>query len=285
VHGVGVLEYRLHERSIAGRNGAPALEAIEASPEGPRTGAPILFLHGAFGGAWMWREIFMPYFARRGRASVAISVRGHGKSEGRAELRTWHLSDYVEDVRRAFAEFQEAPVVIAHSLGGLLAQMMIGRESMRGLALLGSLPPEGLMLESPRLALTDTEIWLEGFLGSLAQSKLPIEMAAHQILFSEHLPRDRVAEYSSRMTPESPRVLADAHFPMPISPAFIFSVPTLVVCGTEDRLVWRGSSLRTAVYHGAEHLTAPGQGHFLQLDVGAERVARDVLLWIDRTGL
>jgi len=87
------------------------------------------------------------------------------------------------------------------------------------------------------------------------------------------------------MTPESPRVLADAHFPMPITPAFIFSVPTLVVCGTEDRLVWQGSSLRTAVYHGAEHLTAPGQGHFLQLDVGAELVARDVLQWIDRTGL
>jgi pimeloyl-ACP methyl ester carboxylesterase len=99
------------------------------------------------------------------------------------------------------------------------------------------------------------------------------------------LPRDRVAEYSSRMTPESPRALADAHFPTPIAPAFLFAIPTLVLRGSEDRLVSQSSSFRTAAYHGAEHLTADGQGHFLQLDIGAELVARDVMHWIDRTGL
>jgi pimeloyl-ACP methyl ester carboxylesterase len=279
------VDYRLGDRMIPGRDGMPALELVEASPEGPHTGEPILFLHGAFGGAWMWREIFMPYFARRGRASLAISIRGHGRSGGRAELRAWHLSHYLDDVRRAFAEFREPPVVIAHSLGGLLAQMLIGRESMRALALLASLPPEGLMLESPRLALTDTAIWLEGVLGSVAQSKLPIEMAAHQILFSEGLPREHVAQYSARMTPESPRVLAEAHVPGPIAPALLWGIPTLVVRGTEDRLVLQASSLRTALYHGAEHRTAEGQGHFLQLDIGAESVARDVLQWLDRAGV
>jgi pimeloyl-ACP methyl ester carboxylesterase len=262
----------------------PALELVEARPDGPQTGAPILFLHGAFGGAWMWREIFMPYFARRGRASLAVSVRGHGTSEGRADLKTWHLSDYLDDVRRGFAELDEPPVVIAHSLGGLLAQMMIGRESMRALILLGSLPPEGLMLESPRLALTDTAIWLEAVLGSFAQSRRPIESAAYQLLFSEGLPPDRVAQYSARMTPESPRVLAEAHLPVPLAPAFLFGLPAMVWHGTKDRLVLQASSLRTALYHGGEHHTAEGQGHFLQLDVGAETIASDVIRWVDRIG-
>ena len=158
-------------------SGAPALELTEAEPEGAVAGAPILFIHGAFGGAWMWREIFLPYFARRGRASVALSLRGHGASEGRAQLSETRLPDYCNDVQRALAEFKEPPIVVAHSLGGLLAQLLIGREELRALVLLASLPPEGLMLESPRLALTDTRIWLEAFLGSLAVSRLPIAMA------------------------------------------------------------------------------------------------------------
>jgi pimeloyl-ACP methyl ester carboxylesterase len=276
--------HHMHERMIPRRDGMPALELVEAWPDGPQTGAPILFLHGAFGAAWVWREIFMPYFARRGRASFAVSVRGHGTSEGRADLKTWHLSDYLDDVRRGFAELDEPPVVIAHSLGGLLAQMLIGRESMRALVLLGSLPPEGLMLESPRLALTDTAIWLEAVLGSFAQSRMPIESAAYQLLFSEGLSPDRVAQYSARMAPESPRVLAEAHLPVPVAPAFLFGLPTMVWHGAKDRLVLQASSLRTALYHGGEHHIAEDQGHFLQLDVGAEAVASDVIRWVDRIG-
>ncbi len=49
------------------RPGAPALEWIEARPGGKAQGAPLLFVHGAFGGAWIWGEIFLPHLARRGR--------------------------------------------------------------------------------------------------------------------------------------------------------------------------------------------------------------------------
>jgi pimeloyl-ACP methyl ester carboxylesterase len=274
--------YRIRAQMLT--RGGPPLEFLEAEPEAAAAGPPILFLHGAFAGAWMWREIFMPYFARRGRASAAVSLRGHGGSEGRAQLREARLSDYRDDVRRAIAKFDEPPVIVAHSLGGLLAQMLIGREEMRALALLASLPPEGLMLESPRLALVEPDIWLEAVSGSVMQSKLPIGMAAHQVLFSEGLPREQVARYSARMTPEAPRALADAHLPHAVFSALLFGIPTLVVGGTNDRLVTRSSSLRTALYHGAEHRTVDGLGHFLQLDIGAETVARHVLDWIDEIG-
>jgi pimeloyl-ACP methyl ester carboxylesterase len=263
---------------------APALELMEADPEGAGAGAPILFIHGAFGGAWMWREIFLPYFASRGRASAALSLRGHGASEGRAQLSETRLPDYCTDVQRALAEFKDPPVVVAHSLGGLLAQRLIGREEMRALVLLASLPPEGLMLESPRLALTDTRIWLEAFLGSLAVSRLPIAMAGQQVLFSEGLPREQVARHAARMTPEAPRALAEAHLPQPVPSALLFGLPTLVMSGNRDRLVSYASGWRTARYHGAQHRTVEGTGHFPQLDVGAEAVAHDVLDWIDDLG-
>jgi pimeloyl-ACP methyl ester carboxylesterase len=275
--------YRVRTRMLT-RADEPALEFIEAKPEGEAARAPILFIHGAFGGAWMWREVFLPYFARRGHATAALSLRGHGVSEGRAKLRETRLSDYCADVRRALAEFEHPPIVVAHSLGGLLAQLLIGREQMQALALLASVPPEGLMLESPRLALTDTRIWLEALLGSLTVSKLPIAVAAHQVLFSEGVSREQVARHSARMTPEAPRALAEAHLPHPIPSALLFGIPTLVVSGTRDRLVSYASGWRTALYHGAQHRTVEGVGHFPQLDVGAEAVAHDVLAWIEELG-
>ena len=275
---------RVRIRMLPGEPGLPALEFVEAEPDFAPTGAPVLFVHGAFAGEWMWREVFMPFFARRGRACAAVSLRGHGGSEGRAGLRAARLSDYRDDLQRAFAAFPEPPVVVAHSLGGLLAQQLIGREEMRGLALLASLPPEGLWLESPRLAITDPHIWIEAVAGSAAGDRRPIGMAAHEVLFSEGLPREHVARYAALMTPESPRALADAHIPGPIVSAFLAGIPTLVVGGTRDRLVTRGSTLRTALYHGAEHRTIEGGGHFLQLDPNAAEVARGVLDWIAAMG-
>ena len=262
----------------------PVLEFIEASPRGERVGAPVLFLHGAFCGAWSWAEIFLPFFARRGRHAGAVSLRGHGAGGDRRFLSTATLSDYLTDARRAFAEFPEPPVVIAHSLGGLLAQMLIGRVRMRALVLLGSLPPEGLFFESPRLALTDTRIWLEALTASAGISKPPIVMATAELLFSEGLPRECVRRYAAMMTPEAPRALAEAHLPGPVLSAFLFGIPTLVVGGAKDRLIWPVSTWRTALYHGAGYELAADQGHFMMLDPGAETVARRVLDWLERWG-
>ena len=98
---------RLTTRMLPGEPGLPALQLIEAEPDFARTGAPILFVHGAFAGAWMWREVFMPFFSRRGRRCAAVSLRGHGASEGRAGLRAARLSDYRDDLQRAFAALPE----------------------------------------------------------------------------------------------------------------------------------------------------------------------------------
>jgi len=265
--------------------GKPTLEFIEARPRGEPVGAPLLFLHGAFCGAWSWAEIFLPFFARRGRHVGALSLRGHGIGKNLLHLGAATLSDYVADARRAFAEFPEPPVVVGHSLGGLLAQMLIGRVPMRALVLLASLPPEGLFFESPRLILADPHIWLEALTAAVGLSQPTAALVAAELLFSDGLPRERVRRYAALMTPEAPRALAEAHVPGPVPPAFVFGVPTLVVAGTKDRLVSQASTWRTAFYHGGQHETADAQGHFLMLDPGAEMVARGIIDWLERRGV
>jgi len=92
--------------------------------------APILFLHGAFAGAWCWAEQFMPYFAERGLDCYAVSLRGHGGSAGRERL-TWHsLGDYVDlldlriKVRKSLAEgaAKEAEAEYADQVIGKLVE-------------------------------------------------------------------------------------------------------------------------------------------------------------------
>ena len=36
----------------------------------------IVFAHGAYQGAWCWKEFFMPYFSRIGYDCYALSLRG-----------------------------------------------------------------------------------------------------------------------------------------------------------------------------------------------------------------
>jgi pimeloyl-ACP methyl ester carboxylesterase len=41
---------------------------------------PLLFVHGAWHGAWCWDEYFLDFFAGRGYRALAVSLRGHGNS-------------------------------------------------------------------------------------------------------------------------------------------------------------------------------------------------------------
>jgi pimeloyl-ACP methyl ester carboxylesterase len=86
--------------------------------EGPKTGAPLVVLHGATG-RWQGMQSILPALAERWHV-YALDLRGHGKS-GRV-TRQYRLADYVEDAI-AFIRgcVGEPAIVYGHSLGGLVA--------------------------------------------------------------------------------------------------------------------------------------------------------------------
>ncbi|MCA9946237.1 MAG: alpha/beta fold hydrolase, partial [Anaerolineales bacterium] len=63
------------------------LELLVHEPTQKAKNTPLLFIHGAWHGAWCWEEHFLPYFAERGYAVYAPSLRGHGQSSGQERLR------------------------------------------------------------------------------------------------------------------------------------------------------------------------------------------------------
>ena len=75
-----------------------SLEVLHAGPATPSNAPPLLFVHGAFCGAWIWQEHFLDWFAARGYDAYAVSLRGHGNSGSLNDLQRAGMNDFVEDV-------------------------------------------------------------------------------------------------------------------------------------------------------------------------------------------
>ena len=261
------------------------LEILKALPSGPSGSPPLLFLHGACTGAWVWSEHFLDHMAAQGHAAYAISFRGHGRSGGRDKLWRYGLSDYVDDACLAIRALGRPPVLVGHSLGGMVAQRCLGREALAGLVLMAAVPPEGLVATHMHLALRDPALWLE--IIRLTTTGLgargPISPGLRRILFSDELPRAVADRYMSRMQQESRRVLAELQCPGLPPSAAEFGIPALVTGRTHDHLIPAAAMRRTAGFHGAEFHGLPGHAHALMLDAFWRDAAELLSGWLERT--
>ena len=122
---------------------SPKLEVISRLRSGLRHAPPILFVHGAWHGAWCWDEFFLSYFAAHGFEVHTLSLRGHGASEGRTQLHRSRIRHYVEDVAAVVAGFSSAPILVGHSMGGFVVQKFLETQSSPAAFLLASIPPAG----------------------------------------------------------------------------------------------------------------------------------------------
>lgn len=97
---------------------------------------PILFVHGAYSGSWMWSK-YIPQFISEGYTCYAMNMRGHYKSRVQDMTRV-SFYDYVEDIKEVIEEIGEPPIVIGHSMGGLLGQKVAESTKIAGLIPLDS---------------------------------------------------------------------------------------------------------------------------------------------------
>jgi pimeloyl-ACP methyl ester carboxylesterase len=256
------------------------LELLLAGPEDQRP-ATLLFLHGAAAGAWVWAEHVLPSLAADGWRCAALSFRGHGQSYGRNFLHAWSLLDYLSDTRAALAALDGPVVIIAHSLGALVAQMLLGEPRLRGLVLMAPVPAEGLAAANMRLAFTDPLLWQEVAGMPWLAAGLPAPARLRHALFSPALPDEAALAHLARMQPESLRALAEAQWPRPVGSARLLGVPALVLGAKADPLVPQDAVLRTAWFHGADRAMIERIGHAMMLDAGWEQPLALARAWLD----
>lgn len=261
------------------------LETIVRLPARPRPGAPrLLLVHGICVGAWVWEEHFMPYLAEHGFEVHAVSLRGHGGSEGRERLNDWRLADYTEDLRRTVATLDDAPlVVIGHSLGGAVLQdwLRCGGKAA-GAALLASVPPWGLAYSAWQMLLSSPDLFrqLMHLNGADASNLDPAVMRRN--LFSDDLPDDTYARFIRRVHGESRHVGVELQGWRTFAPAPWQAPPMFVLGGLADRFIGPSAVRGTATYFGVLPTLVPRLAHALMLEPRWEDAAQPLCDWLAR---
>lgn len=256
------------------------LEVISREPTEKLSETPLLFIHGACHGAWCWEENFLDYFAERGFSSHAVSLRGHGKSEGREKVRWASIRDYVSDVAQIAGRFQNKPVVIGHSLGGLVVQKYLERHEAPAGVLVAPSPVSGMFRDGTRLFFRNPFLFLRVFATLDTQKVYGSPERARAWLFSESASKTKVAGYTEKIGPESFRAFLEMLYLLP-KPELIKS-PLLVLGAENDTVVSRNSILKTARAYQADLKIFPNMAHDLMLDEGWEKVADFIFEWLKK---
>lgn len=229
---------------------------------------PVLFVHGIFCGAWVWEEHFLAWFAERGYHAYAVSLRGHGESASTKVSGQFTLNDYVTDLKVAIQEIEmthkQPPILVGHSMGGMVVQRFLTKHESRGAVLVNSLPPQGMVPLSWQSFWQDPLITME-----MSQTYLMPELATteqlRRYLFAGPVDQSKLEQWLTRLVPESQRLLWDMSWHNLPNPYEVAKTPIAVIGSLHDRLVPKVIVTMTAATYGCTpHWIDAGHGVMLE---------------------
>lgn len=216
-----------------------------------RTGHPLVFIHGGFHGWWTW-ERWQPFLADLGWHTYAISLPGHTDSKPLpdAELAALDLDDYARSVRHVLNRLVEpAPILVGHSMGGVIAQMVAQETDPSALVLVASGRPRG-----------------RPFRADLPLGK-PILMGKEEArgVFFHVIDDEEFDRVFQRLCPESPIAMNDLSSGDLVG-APRFECPALVLTAQYDRTYIDEFADHAAHTYHATRAVVLNAGHDLMLD-------------------
>jgi pimeloyl-ACP methyl ester carboxylesterase len=244
---------------------------------------PILMIHGM----WSRPSTFTQLRAELeplGLRSAAVTLPHHDVPPGApapAALATTRIADYVAALERDVADLGEPPVILGHSMGGLLAQLLSVRVQPKGLILLSTAPSAQASAFSAAAVRT---MW--NVTGKWGWWREPTLLDAEAARFGVYngVPEAETRPALAELTWDSGPVLAQLAAPFLDHDKAAkvdysrLTMPTLIITGLDDRIVPAATSRKTA-----RHLTAAGTrvdyeewsnvGHWLFHDAVRPRVA------------
>jgi pimeloyl-ACP methyl ester carboxylesterase len=245
---------------------------------------PLLFVHGAWHGAWCWAEHFQPYFSSQGYASYALNLRGHGQSPIKGSVRFARIHDYVADVEEVAAQLPAAPVLIGHSMGGFIIQKYLEQHNTPAAILLASPPPAGVRGAALRMAQRDFRSLLQVNLQLSLYPAVDTPEKTRRLLFSADMPDDLVEQYFWKLEDDSYLGYLDMLvFALP-DPKRV-KTPLLVLGAADDQNFSTAEIEATArAYHGPYEIF-PKMAHDMMLEKGWEQVAARIAAWLHSRGI
>ena len=220
-----------------------------ATPKAPH----LILVHGAGGNHQLWGYAIRNLGAAN---TYALDLPGHGRSNGTGR---WTIAGYADFVLDFMDALQlEAAVVAGHSMGGATAMTMALHHPQR---------VAGLVLVGTGARLRVLQAILDGTLSNFEDTiQLICEYA-----YSPDAPRQLVRQGQRQMLDVAPQTIHDD-----FAACNTFDImervgeircPTLVICGTEDRLTPpKYAQYLAEGIAGAELKWVEGAGHMVMIE-------------------
>jgi pimeloyl-ACP methyl ester carboxylesterase len=243
----------------------------------------VVLVHGAFVGGWSFERFEEP-LREAGYEVHAPDLRGHGAREPRDRVIGVSMRDYAADLTRFCQSLPDAPILLGHSMGGLVVQMAARAVRPKAVILLAPSPPWGLAGWTLEEAVNSVGAHLAAF-----SSNGAIEPSAEVMRFAslDRMSHAQAAPVLARMRPESARALREAlcwwmdpFMTTAIGPGPL-PAPSLVLTGENDRIHTPAAGRQVAERIGGDFEMLPGMSHWLVGEPGWEQVAGRAVDWLD----
>ena len=252
------------------------LLADASPPEKPKFKSPLVLIHGLWTGSWCWRP-WATHFSNLGWECWAINFRGRFETERHAALKRLQFQDCVEDLKRVIRSASFPPVIVAHSLGGLVAQKAAEGERITALILLSSLPSREIQMAAPRsLRLLRLKYSPLIFL----RRPFCLEEGDFCRLWLASVPEGERPGILRRMVPDSSVLVREFFDRREAFHPERIHCPVLVVGGKEDKVVPIALLREMALSLGGDFKEYPNHGHWMLGEGGGEVIVRGIHRWV-----
>jgi pimeloyl-ACP methyl ester carboxylesterase len=247
----------------------------------------IFMIHGMWGGPWYW-ENYKGLFEQEGYRCVTTTLRFHTmdpKGAPDPRLGTTSLLDYAQDLEQEIQQLGVKPIVMGHSMGGLIAQILGGRGLAKALVLLTPASPAGILALTPSV--------IKSFWSGLARWgfwKKPLRQTYDEAVYSmlHLLPLDQQKETYARFVYESGRAAAEIGFWLLDSKGASqvdeskVTCPVLVIAGAKDRITPASIVRQVAQKYRAvsTYKEFGNHAHWVVAEPGWQEIADHVAGWL-----
>ena len=246
---------------------------------------PIVLIHG------MWStganfDRLAEGLKPRGHACHALTLPAHEVGVAHPEVGNKSVAEYLSFLEDAVRQLnlEEAPILVGHSMGGLLAQQLAARIQPFALVLLTPAWPAGIF--GLRWA---NFVSFFRIITRWAWWRRPQKLSFHRATVSAFngVPRDRHVKLYDALVEESGRVvfeialwMLDRKRASRVEPGAV-KCPVYVVSAGQDRLV-PASAVRkvAALYPQASLRHYPDRGHWVLDDVDTDEMATEIANWL-----
>ena len=251
---------------------------------------PLVFVHGAFCGGWAF-DAFREPFEAAGFETHAPDLPFHAADADQAALAGAGMEQFAKAIADHARALSAPPVLIGHSLGGLVAQLAATRVETAGLILLAPSAPWGVL---PTTVEEHGSNFGLSLLGDYWRRPVQPDYSVARLHTLDRLDGAAARQTFARFVPESGRAVMEVMqwwldpTMATAAPTYRIASPVLAIAGGCDR-VNPASTVRRIAGRFPDRQSAfhefPTMSHWLIAEPGWEDVASLAVAWMIERGI